>query len=227
MTETTPFGTLGDTVAAHLDEEGAVLEPGPLVFRIMARADFLIVLGGVSADHSETLLPDSVRLIAAGGDVAAALAADEYTPQSLAAFSALAEAAAAKALVRHYVMSKGLASGLLPVIADTSFPARSIWNFLPERMSSTPAPSGPGAMPWWSAIRIRVYPLSSGTPALPVRLVPRGESIEAGLGLAALPFLGGPKRISVVVPVRGQAPGLPDGNQRDRTHHGTPGSDPD
>ncbi|MCU0230276.1 MAG: glycosyltransferase [Acidobacteria bacterium] len=51
----------------------------------------------------------------------------------------------------------------------------------------------------------RRYPLSAGSPALPVRVVPDGDGEEAVGALAELPIFGGAERISVVVPVGRQA----------------------
>ncbi len=47
----------------------------------------------------------------------------------------------------------------------------------------------------------RRYPLSGGSPALPVRVVPDGEGEAARGALAELPTFGGALRLSVVVPV--------------------------
>lgn len=47
----------------------------------------------------------------------------------------------------------------------------------------------------------RRYPLSAGSPALPVRVVPDGDDAAVRGALAELPLFGGELRLSVVVPV--------------------------
>lgn len=71
----------------------------------------------------------------------------------------------------------------------------------------------PEVAPLWSVADALVvpdmdrrYPLSAGSPALPVRVVPDGDGGEAIGALAELPMFGGAERVSIVIPVRGHAP---------------------
>ncbi|MCU0222628.1 MAG: glycosyltransferase [Acidobacteria bacterium] len=83
---------------------------------------------------------------------------------------------------------------------------------VPIDLEIGPEAGVPEIAPLWTAADALVvadmdrrYPLSAGSPALPVRVVPDGDGEEAIGALAELPIFGGDERVSVVVPVRGHA----------------------
>jgi len=188
-----------------------VAEPEGAAERIRALAGLwsgpisLILLDADSVEAAERL-PEGIEVLAAGGEVADALRSGHGAALAEAAASALLGAAARRApLDRVLFVACRETLRLLPAFAAASFPR-------PIEVELLPSAGTPDADFLWEnadgvviADDSRLYPLASSRPALPVRVVPTGDDIEARRAQLAWPTLGGEPRTSVVVPVRGQA----------------------
>lgn len=190
-------GTLA-VVAARWDAAGlararaaAAAWNGPVAF---------VVLGAGTSGEDVAQVSD-LLVVAAGGDVAAALRPGQDPALTQAAAAAVFEATAAHApLAAVLCLADADLLPLVPALGAASFPAPFQLEFSP----GTPLPDATWLWQHADAVLLRdaglLYGAAAGQPALPVRLLGPDGDDEADL-----PLFGGPPRVSVIVPVRGQA----------------------
>lgn len=193
-------GSLGHARGSVVDRAQALSQVwrGPVSLLITSQVPRLI---------GKKLLPEKVSLVVGPSELVDQLADHRDTPDARSAFAALLRIATAHApLERVYVLADDKLLPFIPALAETCFPAPIDL----ELLSSAGIPDPATLWPWCDGLiaadRERLYPLSGGQPALPARCVPLGMQESAVRALAHLPAFGGQPRISVVVPVRGQAP---------------------
>ncbi len=154
----------------------------------------------------EANLPGDVIAIAPSGEVARALQHSSNEALAEAALSSLLAAAAENTPLAHVFFIAGApALPLLPALSRAAFPHPVDLELLP----SADVPDEEWLWEHCDGLLIgddsRLYQLSAGRPASPVRVTPPGETSEAECALRGLPWLGGEPRVSVVAPLRGAA----------------------
>lgn len=186
---------------------GSVIDRAQAIAQVWHGPVSLLITSQVPRLVAKTLLPPNVSLVIGTADAVEALGSYEDTESTRAALQQLFKLATQAApLERIYLMADERTLGLLPAIAAVSFPAQVEVELLPSA-------GIPDATLLWENCdgliapdRERLYPLAGGQPALPARAIPVGMQESAIRALAHLPAFGGQPRVSVVVPVRGQAP---------------------
>lgn len=147
-------------------------------------------------------LPGDVIAVAPTGEVAQALDQGPDSALVEAALSSLFAAATENAPLSRVLFIAGAPQlPLLPALSRATFPR-------PVDVELLPSAEVPDEEWLWehcdSALigdDSRLYQLSAGRPALPVRVAPLGETHEALAALRDLPWLGAAQRISVVAPL--------------------------
>ena len=192
-------GELGDGTHTALRRAHTLVRrwPGPVA---------IVALAGRVAEQAAAALSDRAQVIAAGRVLGREFARASAPDAREAAAALLRMATGGSALARIYARLEPAEWPLLQAFADVAAGA-------PVDLELGPEAGVPEIAPLWTAADALVvadmdrrYPLSAGSPALPVRVVPDGDGDEAIGALAELPLFGGAERISVVVPVRGHAP---------------------
>ncbi len=151
-----------------------------------------------------SLLPDSIALVAADESVEAALSLEGDDEARVHAVGSLLGAASSKGPIeRLYVLADQQLVELLPAFDGVENAPPLDIELLPEAGLPEVTALWPYADSLTIADEARLYPLATGRPSLPVRIVPSGHGEDAVRALASLPSLGGTPRLSVVMPVRG------------------------
>ena len=186
---------------------GSVVDRAQALAHVWNGPVSLLVTSQVPRLIAKKLLPEKVTLVMGPPEAVEALSDYTDSVEARAAFVTLTKLASQNApLERIYVLADEKLLGLLPAIAESSFPVGIDVELLP----SAGIPDAATLWPWCDGLiaadRERLYPLSGGQPALPARSVPLGMQESALRALTHLPAFGGQARVSVVVPVRGQWP---------------------
>lgn len=191
-------GELGDGCHSALRRAHALVRgwPGPVAIVALA--------GRVDADAAAAL-SDRAQVIAAERVLGGGFAHGSPEDVQAAAAVLLRMARGGSSLARIYARLGPEEWPLLQAFADVAVG-------VPVDLELGPEAGVPEVAPLWSAADALVvpdldrrYPLSAGSPALPVRVVPDGDGEETIGALAELPLFGGAERVSVVIPVRGHA----------------------
>jgi GT2 family glycosyltransferase len=191
-------GELGDGAHSALRRAHALARrwPGPVA---------IVALAGRVGAEAAAELSDRAQVIEARRVMGGALADGAPADAQSAAAVLLRMATGGSSLSRIYARLAPEEWPLLQAFADVAAG-------VPVDLEIGPEAGVPEVAPLWSAADALVvadmdrrYPLSAGSPALPVRVVPDGDGEEAIGALAELPLFGGAERVSVVIPVRGHA----------------------
>lgn len=164
----------------------------------------LIITGGLADPISADALPESVRVVAVDPVVADILQGDAPAETIRETVSRLLETGnISRPVELIHLMADASLLRLLPALAESrGHPPVQL-----ELLDEAGIPESAALWPWVEGIIVadtqRLYPLALGQPALPVRAVAPGAGEAAVRGLAHLPALGGPHRLTVVMPVRG------------------------
>ncbi len=187
-----------------LDDHGSVTRARALA-RVWPGPVRLILTTRPTQTVSPEALPEEVALVAADEAIEKELATgqDEHT-RRLAMQSLLSAGDSGQRKIERIYLFGDLATAeLLPLLApgdeatgidfevepSAQIPdSEALWPFVDTLIASDPA---------------LAYPLAALQPALPVRIVPRGDSRDVTRALRTLPGLGGRPCVSVVMPVRG------------------------
>jgi GT2 family glycosyltransferase len=191
-------GELGDGTHTALRRAQVLARrwPGPVA---------IVALAGGVAERAAEVVSGRAQVIEAERVLGQAFA--HGSPAYAQAASALLRmATGGSSLARIYARLAPEEWPVLQAFADAAAGA-------PVDLEIGPEAGVPEIAPLWTAADALVvadmdrrYPLSAGSPALPVRVVPDGDGDEAIGALAELPIFGGAERISVVIPVRGHGP---------------------
>ena len=170
--------------------------PGPVA---------IVALAGRVAEDAAAALSDRSQVIQAERVLGGAYAHGSPADIQAAAAVLLRMATGGSPLARIYARLAPQEWPLLQAFSDVAAGVRIDLEIGPEAGVPEVAPLWTAADALVVADMDRRYPLSAGSPALPVRVVPDGDGEEAIGALAELPIFGGAERVSVVIPVRGHA----------------------
>ncbi len=199
-------GTLVVLTGAFGDETDPALRRAQALARRWPGPVAIVALAGRTAASVAESFSDRAPVIEAERVLGESFARGSSRDAHAAAAVLLRMATGGSSLARIYARLAPEEWPLLQAFADVAAGA-------PVDLEIGPEAGVPEIAPLWTAADTLVvadidrrYPLSGGSPAMPVRVVPDGDGEEAIGALAELPIFGGAERVSVVIPVRGHAP---------------------
>lgn len=206
MSESPRRGTLVVVATSLGHARGSVIDRAQALAEVWNGPVALLVTSQVPRLIAKSMLPEKVALVVGPAEVVEALGEPNESHELQGALTTLLKLAAKDAPVeRLYVMADDKLLTLLPAISTACFPAPVDV----ELLASAGIPDAESLWPYADSLvasdRERLYPLSGGQPAIPARAIPLGMGESTIRALSHMPAFGGQPRLSVIVPIRGEA----------------------